>query len=192
MSEPMVRGNWAAAAVAFMGVHYSSDTNDRLLGGLPKDVRITVGQLEPSQWCPRSHHVELMKAIASAHRDERRAFEDLLAYGQYVGTEAAHGTLRNFVRVVTPKLFAKKLPVLWANDHGDDGRLESDIAPMDEGRLPLRLSGVAGYDHVGVAMLGWVKAMMSELSGKLVVVKQTGWSLRSASPTELVSEVTWS
>jgi hypothetical protein len=192
MNEPMVRGNWVTSAVAFMGVHYSSDTNERLLGALPKDVRVTVGQLEPSQWCPRSHHVELMKAIASAQREERRAFEDLLAYGQYVGTEAAHGPLRNFVRVITPRLFGKKLPALWTNDHGDDGRLESDIAPIEEGRLPFRLSGAVGYDHVGIAMLGWVKAVMTELSGKQVTVRQVGWSLRSASPADLVSEVTWS
>lgn len=192
MSEPMVRGSWLMGAVAFMGVHYPSDTNERLLGGLTKELRVAVGQLEPTQWCPRSHHVELMRAIASVHRDERRAFDDLIAYGQYVGTDAAHGSLRHFVRVVTPALLAKKLPVLWSNDHGDDGRLESDIAPIDEGRLPLKLIGATGYDHIGIATLGWVKGVMSELTGKAVTVRQAGWSLRSASPVELVSEVSWS
>jgi hypothetical protein len=136
--------------------------------------------------------VALLRAIASASTDEHRVFDDLMAYGQFIATEAINGALRPLMAMSTPKMFAKRLPDLWAMDHRGDGQLESDFAQLDEGRLPLRLTGIRGYDHVGIAQLGWVKAALSGLLGRPPQVKQTGWSLRNVAPSELVCEVTWS
>jgi hypothetical protein len=192
MTEYAVRGYWITGAIAFMGTHFSSETNDRLLSGLPKELRLALAGLDPVQWCPRAHHVELMNAIASVQRNEAGAYEDLLAYGQYVGSELANGALRPFMLIATLKLFAKKLPAIWTRDHQDDGKLESDIAQLDEARLPLRFTGIRGYDHVGVVTLGWVKGALGRFVRKGVQVKQTGWSLRQGGPNEMSCEVSWS
>jgi hypothetical protein len=192
MTDELVRGYWISGAVAFMGARYSSETTERLLSGLSKEVRVTLTQVDPIQWYPRSHHIELMNAIASVQKSEQGVYEDLVAYGQHVGAELASGPLRPFMLVVTLKLFAKKLPMLWVRDHQDDGKLESDIAQLDEARLPLRLSGIQGYDHIGVATLGWIKGAMTRFNRKGLQLKQSGWSLRLRGPAEMACEVSWS
>lgn len=192
MSEQMVRGYWANGALSFIDNHYSASTSERLIAGLPRELRESVAQLGPAAWCPRSQHVELMHVIASVHNDEARAFEDLMEYGYYVGSEVTAGPLRQFMLVVTLKLFAKRLPQLWERDHLACGSLEADIAWLDDGRLPLRLTGAQGYDHAAPAMLGWVKAALQRFVGKSVYVKQTGWSLSQPSPRDIQCEVRWS
>lgn len=192
MSEQMVRGYWLSGAVAFTTIHHSPETSERLLSSLPRDTRLELAQVDPVGWYPRRLHVDLLKGIAALARDERAAYDELLAYGQYVGSEFAQGFLKPFMQVVTMKLFAKKLPNIWARDHGDDGRLEVDIAPVDEGRMPLRFAGLGGYDHVGVATLGWIRGAMARFAFKTVDVKQAGWSLVQPAPPEMTCEVSWS
>lgn len=192
MMDQQVRGYWITGAVAFMGVHYSLEQNERLLATLPKELRLSFNRLGPAEWCPRSYHVDLLRAIASAHRDEAGSYRDLLTYGEYVGAEAANGALKQFMLAATLKLFSKKLPNLWLRDHGLDGRLESDIAQLDDSRLGLQLSGIRGYDHVGIATLGWIKGALGRFTRKNIQIKQTGWSLGQSAPNEMSCEVTWS
>jgi hypothetical protein len=192
MSEQRVRAYWITGAVAFLGVHYSLDVNDHLLAGLPRELRLSLNRLGPAEWCPRSHHVELLKAIASAHRDEAGAYQDLLTYGEYVGAEIASGALKQFISIAGLKLFAKKLPNLWLRDHQLDGRLDSDIAQLEESRFGLQLNGVRGYDHVGIATLGWIKGVLSRYTRRTIQVKQTGWSLAQPAPNTISGEVSWS
>jgi hypothetical protein len=132
-----------------------------------------------------------MRAIAALHTSDVRAYEDLIAYGQHVGSELAHGSLRPFFLISSLKLFARKLPALWSRDHQDDGRLESDFAQLEEARLPVRLSGLRGYDHVGIAALGWIKGLMTGFNKKALRVKQSGWSLANGAPDEMMCEVAW-
>lgn len=192
MTEPLVRGYWITGAVAFLGARHSPETTERLLSGLPRGLRGSIVHLGPAEWCPRSHHVELMKAMTGLHTSEMRAYDDLLGYGQYVGNEISQGALRPFFTISPLKLFARKLPTLWSRDHQGDGKLESDFGQVDEGRIPLKLSGMGGYDHVGIAALGWIKGLMTGYDLKGVRVKQSGWSLANGAPDELTCEVVWS
>jgi hypothetical protein len=192
MTGDEVRGHWLSCALEFAEIHYPEDVARRLLDGLPREVKHSAGRTEPAAWCPRAHHVELLRAIAAASREEGRVFDDLLAYGQFVGKKTIDGALKPFMAIVSPKLFARKLPELWARDYRGEGKLESEFAQVDEGRLAVRFTGIRGYDHVGVAALGWIKTAVGSLVGKTPQVKQTGWSLRHASPSEMACEVSWS
>lgn len=192
MMDRAVRGYWITGALAFMRLQYGAETSARLLEALPKELRASLAQVGPVEWVPRSHHVQLLRIIGSVQRTEPGVLEDLLSYGQYVGSELANGALKQFMLVVTPKLFAKKLPNLWIRDHLDDGRLDGDIAMVDEARLPLRFSGIRGYDHIGVVGLGWVRGVMGRFNRKGLQVKQSGWSLRHVAPDEMACEVSWS
>lgn len=192
MSEQMLRGYWLTGGVKFLRAHYPAELSERLLGALPKALRALVLDIQPVDWYPRAHHVDLLNAIASAHRDEASAYQSLSAYGQSVAHDAASGPLRPLMGIVTPRLLARKLPSLWANDHRSDGSLDVDIARVDDAWLGLKLSGLQGYAHVGVVTLGWVKGLVSGLGARNVVVKQSGWSLGQAGPAELTAEVRWS
>lgn len=192
MNERTIRGYWLTGGVKFLRTQHSPEANERILGALPRALRAVLAEIQPAQWYPRSHHVDLLKAIASAQRDEASAYESLLAYGQLVATDAANGSLRSLIPILTPLLLARKLPTLWSADHQDDGRLESDIAHIDSGTLSLKLVGLQHYDHVGVATLGWLKGLLVALGRKGIAIQQTGWSLGQASPSELQAEVRWS
>jgi hypothetical protein len=133
-----------------------------------------------------------MGAIASAHRDETSVSESLLAYGQLVATDLAQGSLRPLIQILTPRLLAKKLPQFWEVEHQGDGRVEVDIAQVDEGRLALRLTALLGYHHVGVVALGWIRGFLLALGRREVSVKQTGWSLGQSAPSDVACEVRWS
>lgn len=192
MTQQVVRGYWLTGGVKFFNTHYSPETNERLLASLPRALRAILADIQPVEWYSRAYHVEMLKAVASAHRDEAAALESLVAYGHSVASDLSSGPWRPLLRILTPKLLAKKLPSLWVSAHGDDGRLETDIAQVDEGHLALRLVALDGYDHGGVAALGWVKGLLTSLGRRDVAVKQAGWRLGQPAPTEMSCEVRWS
>jgi hypothetical protein len=192
MIHQVVRGSWLTSGVKFLRTHYPPETNERLLGSLPKALRSLLLEIQPAQWYPRTHHSDLMNAIVSAHRDETSACQSLTAYGQLVATDACNGPLRPLVPILTPKLLARKLPNLWAIEHQEDGALNVDISHVEDGRLAVRLAELRDYPHVGVVTLGWIKGFLMALGGRDLIVKQTGWSLAQVAPHELTGEVRWS
>lgn len=192
MTEHLIRGYWLTGGVKFLRTQHTPEANERILGALPRTLRGLLAEIQPAHWYPRTHHVDLLKAVASAQRDEASAYESLLAYGQLVATDSANGPLRSLMPILTPLLLARKLPNLWVSDHQDDGKLETDIARIDAATLSLKLVGLQQYDHVGVATLGWIKGLLLALGHQAVVVKQSGWNLGQASPSELLAEVRWS
>jgi hypothetical protein len=192
VTEYLVKAHWVTSAASFLQIHFPPEVCERARQSLSGDVRRAFSELEPIQWCPRSHHIEIMNAIASAKRTEAGAYEDLVTYGQYVASQRLDGPLRPLMQIVTLKLFAKTLPKIWARDHQDDSHLEVDIAPIEEGRLPVQIRGTQGYSHSGVVMLGWIKQAISLVARRPVHVKQRGWSLDKPAPDEISGEVYWS
>jgi hypothetical protein len=192
MIHQVVRGCWLTSGVKFLRTHYPPETNERLLGSLPKALRGLLLEIQPVQWYARTHHIDLMNAIVSAHRDEASAYQSLTAYGQLVASDACKGPLRPLIPILTPKLLARKLPKLWAIEHQEDGALDVDISHVDDGRLALTLAKLDDYPHVGVVALGWIKGFLTALGGRDLIVKQTGWSLAQTAPSELTGEVRWS
>jgi hypothetical protein len=192
MTEHVVRGYWLTGGVKFFNSHYSPEMNERLLGSLPKALRAILAEIQPVEWYTRAYHVEILKAVVSAHRDETAAYESLLAYGQLVASDLSSGPMRPLFQILTPKLLAKKLPSLWASAHQNDGKLETDIAQIDDGRLALRFVALQGYEHGGVAALGWIKGLLMSLGRREIVMKQAGWKLGQPAPSEMTCEVRWS
>jgi hypothetical protein len=192
MTEQLVRGSWLIGSLKFLRNRYSPETNEHLLGSLPKPLKTLLPELEPVAWYARDHHVSLLKALVSAHRDEAQAYQSLLDCGQSVAADMSNGPLRPLIQILTPKLFARKLPAFWASNHGADGKLEADIASLDESRLRLRLLAIQGYDHIGVVTLGWIKGLLMSLGRTSVVVEQSGWKLGQTAPSEMTCEVHWS
>jgi hypothetical protein len=192
MNEHSVRGYWLTGGVKFLRSYYPADSSERLLGALPKALRALVLDIQPLHWYPRAHHVDLLNALASAHRDEASAHQSLAAYGQLVASDASKGPLRPLIGILTPKLLARKLPSLWTSDHQQDGMLDVEIARVDDAQLGIKLSGLQGYAHVGIVTLGWIKGLFSALGARDVVLSQAGWSLSQPAPEELTGEVRWS
>jgi hypothetical protein len=192
MSEHSVRGYWLTGGVKFLRSYYPAETSERLLGALPKALRALVLDIQPVEWYPRAHHVDMLNALVSAHRDEASAYQSLSAYGQLVASDASKGALRPLMGILTPKLLARKLPNLWTSDHQQDGLLDVEIASVEDARLGLKLSRLTGYAHVGIVTFGWIKGLFSALGARDVMFTQTGWTLGQSAPDELTGEVRWS
>jgi hypothetical protein len=190
--EELVRAHWITGAPGFLKMHLAEDVGHRLRESLPAETRRSLTELEPIQWCSREHHVEIMKGIAALKKAEAEAFQALSSYGEYVARVRLEGPWRHLLPVLSLKLLAKNLPLIWTREHQDGSALEIDMAPIEEGRLPWRILGARSYDHVGVVALGWVKEMVAQLTRREVRTRQQGWSLRAPASDEIQCEVSWS
>jgi hypothetical protein len=187
-----VRGIWLLSGIKFLRSHYPAEMGEHLLGALPGGLRSSISELQPASWYPRSYHVGLLKVITSSHRDEQSARDSLLAYGDMIAGDMTSGAWRPLVPILTPRLFAKKLPDMWLDNHQGYGTLESDIAEIDASRLPLHFSGIQEYDGIGIATLGWIRGWLGKIGLKDVTLTQTGWSLQQSAPNEMICEARWS
>lgn len=190
--EDLVKAHWITGAPGFLKMHVAEDVGQRLKESLPAETRRSLTELEPVQWCSRQHHVEIMKAIAALKKAEADAFQDLSSYGEYVARVRLEGSWRHLLPVLSLKLFAKNLPLIWTREHQDGSVLDVDMAPIEEGRLPWRIIGAQGYDHVAIVALGWVKEIVAQLTRRQVRMRHQGWSLRTPASDEIQCEVSWS
>jgi hypothetical protein len=95
------------------------------------------------------------------------------------------------MKILTPTLFAKKVPELWERDHRGSGHFEADVSHADEGRIGMKLVGADGFDHIGIAAIGFITFGLNNMGKTNIQVKQTGWSLATPSPHEVAYEITW-
>ena len=93
--------------------------------------------------------------------------------GKFMAREATNTFLRLLMRMLTPNLFAKKLPDLWKRDC-TGGRLQVQV---DEQKLVCHIYDAEGYDHLAAVATGYATFAL-ETMGK-VVEKTTihGWSV---------------
>ncbi len=133
----------------------------------------------------------MLRGIASVKNDDEGSYNDLVASGRFVATEATNTFLKLFMKVLTPTLFAKKVPDIWERDHKGSGRFETDVTKADEGRIGMKLVGADGSDHIGIAAIGFITYGLNNMGKRDIKVKQTGWSLATPSPHEVSYEITW-
>lgn len=189
--EPMIRGYSVNQQLTFIQTQYEPDVSRKLLDQIPEDVRKALDNLTPAGWYPRHYSVCLLRAIASQHEDEQSAYDDLVRCGTFIAEEATNTFLRILMKMLTPALFAKKIPDFWKRDQ-KGGYIEVDTANANSGRMKLKLCDVEGFDHIGVISIGWMTFGMKSMGKDDVVVKQEGWSLNNPGPKEVSYELSWS
>ena len=91
------------------------------------------------------------------------------------------------MRVLTPMLFARKLPDLWHRDC-QHGRLSLSV---EEHMMTLRLHDMQEYTHVAAVMPGFVGFALESMGKVLEDVRITGWSLDDPSANDSVVEFYW-
>ena len=55
----------------------------------------------------------------------------------------------------------------------------------------MRLIGADGFDHIGVAGIGFLTFGLKTMGKRDVQVTQTGWSLATPAPHEVIYDVRW-
>ncbi len=191
MSPPMMRGYTMIGCKAFIDEQYDEATRARLYDSLSPEVRSSLPTYKRVEWYPRDHVIEMLRGIARVHgADQQAAFRDIVACGQFVAKDAATTFLRLLMKILTPVLFAKKIPDIWERD-SKGGKMVADASHADDRRLLIQLTDVEGFDHIGPLAVGWITFAMTAMGKKGAEGKVTEWSLATPGPRDLHIEITW-
>lgn len=191
MSEGQIRGYSVAQQAAFIDQHFDADTAARIKASLPDEVRDAIAGFQPAEWYPRSYSVAILTAIASAEADSDEAcYRRLVDCGKFISSEATNTFLRLLLKILTPTMFAKKVPTFWDRDMRG-GHFEVDLSGAKDKRIGMKLVDVEGFAHIGAVSAGFIEFGMEAVGEAGVKIAQSGWSLAQPGPAEVGYEVTW-
>jgi hypothetical protein len=188
---PQIRGYSLKQTAKYVESRFDADTRKRVGEMIPSAVRTLMGSFEPAEWYPRDYSTALFRGIAAAKGTEAGAYADLVQCGEFIASEATNTFLKLLMRIMSPTLFAKKVPEFWKRDQRG-GYFESDVSRAGDSVIKMKLADVEGYDHIGIVSIGWIQFGMAALGKKGVKVVQRGWSLATPGPKEIDYEITWS
>lgn len=190
--EGMIRGYSVKQQLNFLETQYEPQVSAQLAERIPADIRAALVDVKPAQWYPREYSVAVLRAIASHRGDDEQALQDdLVRCGTFIATEATNTFLKILMKMLTPTLFAKKVPEFWQRDQ-KGGHFEVDTSHAKDGHMQLRLCDVEGFDHIGVVSMGWITFGLKAMGKDDVVLTQKGWSLSTPGPNTVSYDVKWS
>ena len=192
MTAPVIRGYVLTQSLTFIeSGYFDAQQSSQIMKALPAEVLRALPEIQPQQWYPRDLQIAMHRAIASVRNTEADIYNDFVAYGGWVCREATNTFLRLFLRLLTPTLFAKKIPNFWQRDHRGSGHFEVDLQRADQGVVQLRLLGAGGFDHIAIPGIGFITHVLKAMGKADVRMTQQGWSLATPAPNEVSYEITW-
>jgi hypothetical protein len=188
MTENAMRGYVLLSAVTYLRKAAGEQRAQQILDSLSPETRQTLATAKEASWCPSKHIAEVNRAIASlSNGDESSAQKDLIECGKFAALEASNTFLRLLMKLLTPTLFAKKLPDLWSRDC-TAGKI---VVEVSDAKIRNRLSGVAGFDHLGPVAAGYVAFALGAMGKSITKTELHEWSLATPGPDEVWFEVFW-
>lgn len=188
--EPfLTRGYVFGTTLKYVRQGLAPERRERALSLIsPDTIQWTETLQKPAEMYPVARSVEMFDAIAAASGgDEKIAEEDLIGCGMFAADEAMNTFLKLLMRVLTPSLFAKKLPSLYARDNS-----QGNVAvKVSDESLSCTMKGIGGYKHVGPISVGWSAFTLGRMGKKLRSTKLEGWSLATPSPEDFSFELAW-
>ena len=187
--ERMTRGMVLSGIDGFIGKRYDEATARRLRDGYSDELKTALRDVKIAAWYPRAFFIELNRAVASAAGSDA-AYNDLLTAGRSIAEIATNTFMKLLLRMLTPRMFAKKFPDFWKRDN-KGGYIHVDSAGLDDDRVVFYLRDVEGFDHIGPIAAGYISFALSAITGKEVGIKLTGWSVEKPAASELRYDVSW-
>jgi hypothetical protein len=188
MSGIQVRGYTVLKAASYLRGRVGEEEARRLFEGFSPELRQALNTAAPAAWLPVAHIAELHRAVAALGKgNDDLARKELITCGQTMANEATNTFLKLVMRVLTPTLFAKKLPSLWARD-ATGGKYHVDVA---EDRLVCRLSEMDEFDHIGPISVGYVSFSLEAMGKTIEKTELHNWSLSNPSAPDCWFELTW-
>ncbi len=189
MGQEVIRGYLILGCMDYIDSFNEAD-RERMYSTLPADVSSHRSAYDKMAWYPQKTISVLYDAIAKLHpNDEEKAYEALRNCGTFIAEAATNSFLKLLMRVMTPAVFCKKAPDLWARDNRC-GRMETE--QVDERHLVTHLRAVEGYFHAGPVAGGFGVFALRSVGAKDVDLKISGWSLATPCPAEVRLDMTWS
>jgi hypothetical protein len=192
MGEPLTRGYLIERHFAFIESHFNAEEAERIMSSISDEHLSLRPQLKSADWYSREHVVAISRAIASAASSEDEAYQLLGECGRFMSNEATNTYMRLLLKILTPSIFAKKLPSFWERDNKNGGNFDPSETKVSDGYLRLKMVGVEGFDHVAPVSGGFCSFVLGAMGKKDVKVKQEGWTLARPGPDSYVLEFSWS
>jgi hypothetical protein len=192
MGEPLTRGYLIERVFSFIDSHYDAESAQTILTSIPNEHADLRPHLKGAEWYSRAHLVEILRAIVRFSSDEETAYRDLKECGRFMSNEATNTYLKLLLKILTPALFAKKIPSFWERDNRDGGNFDPKETKVSDGHMRLKMVGVEGFDHVAPVSAGFCSFVLNAMGKKNIDVQQNGWSLATPCPESYVLELTWS
>lgn len=188
MSAIQVRGYTILNAATYLRHVLGEQDAKRAIEKMSPGLQQTLGTATSAGWYPVAHVAELYRAIAAlGSGDSTRARTELVKCGRFTANEATNTFLKLVMKVLTPSLFAKKLPSLWSRD-ATGGRFEVDVT---EDRIICRLFEMDAFDHIAPISLGYVSFSLEAMGKKIQSSELHGWSLDAPSAPGTWFELRW-
>jgi len=160
----------------------------RLIESLSPATRGIVTAEKPASWSPMASYVELLKIVADQGKgDDAKARDSLIEAGRFVAQEASTTFLRLFLKMLTPNLFAKKVPTVWQRDFSR-GRAEAEISDK---RLVFRMLDISEMDHIPCTAPGFISFAMESMGKSVKSINVHNWSLREPCVNGAYFELEW-
>jgi hypothetical protein len=91
------------------------------------------------------------------------------------------------MKVLTPSMFAKKLPTLWSRD-ATAGKFVVDVY---DDRIACQLLEMSAFDHICPVSVGYVAFALEAMRKPPERWTLKGWSLKTPNPAESSFELYW-
>jgi hypothetical protein len=189
MEEPRIKSYGFNATYEFIEKNYDDAARGRILGALSPEARSFAVNAKKSQWAAPGFSAELWTGIVKEHPKD--AQEQLVKVGRYQGAYATSTYLKLLMKMLTMKMFAKKLPDIWSRDANFAKISVGDLADIDKGKLAIRFDELGKFPYFGPTCQGWFSYSFEVMGLKNVKVDLVEWSLNSPDPGQLNYQITW-
>lgn len=188
MEEFNTRGYMLTTTLKYVREAFEPKRRDAVLAKLSPETIRFAETAKATEWYPVARSVEIYDAIIDAcEGDAALAEQDLIGIGKFGAHEATNTFLRLLMKVLTPSLFAKKLPSLYERDNSK-GKVSVDVA---EDRLVCRIEDCKGCKHLAPVSAGWAIYTLETMGKKLSQKKILGWSLDNPDSGSVGFELHW-
>ncbi len=158
MTDRMVKGFNLEQTASFIDSHYSHDDRERIHAHLPAALKERLARVKSGSWYPLEDQVALQRAMAAVAPDPETAHRNAVALGRHLSNAATGTFMRLLLKVLTPKVFLKKVPDIWPRMF-NFGTFESDPSAFEECGATMLMRDVGGFDHVDAVSTGWIEAV---------------------------------
>lgn len=184
-TESKTRGYSMTAAWAYIDATYDAATKEKIVEQLSPEVRKALGTYREIDFYPAVHFSEVLRGVGTVvGKDDAGAEREIEACGSYIARQATNTFLRLLMRVLTPTLFAQKIPSLWSRDNTHGG-FEVDLSGADKGRLIFTLKDIKDYPYIAPCAKGWIGFAMKTMGRSRQSMKLSEWSLESPAPNRV-------
>ncbi|AKU97375.1 hypothetical protein AKJ09_04039 [Labilithrix luteola] len=187
MNSSQVRGYILQSAVSYLR-KTAGDKSGQIIERLSPQARNSIETAREAMWCPSSHTSEVYRAIAAVRDNvEDRVRADLIECGNFTAREASTTFLRLVMKLLTPTMFAKKLPDLWLRDC-TAGKITAEV---QDTKIRNTFTDIEGFDHIAPVAVGFVTFALSNMGKKITKTDLQGWSIATPGPATFTLEVHW-